>query len=617
VVLFGFAVVALTLSLYAIAVLIAGYQGSDPRTGELVWTLQWWNPGLILVVVVAIVLIVGGGSLYKVAQLSGGGRVVAEQLGGRLLHSDTTDPRERVLLNVVEEMSIASGTPTPPVYVLDDEAGINAFAAGFAPADAVIGVTRGTLEQLSRPELQGVIAHEFSHILHGDMRLNIRLIGVLHGILILGLLGYFLLRSSMFSGASRGRSSRDQSAMALLALGLGLMVLGFLGSFFGNWIKASVSRQREFLADASAVQFTRDPEGISGALKRIGGFAEGSQVESPNAPEASHMFFGQALRRSLFSTHPALEERISRLDPSFSADSLLRDSGSGPEPETGASGENRFAGFGPTSQQVVDQIGRPTSDHIDYARALMEGLPDEIRAAAHEPYGSRALVYALVISPEESVRSGQLQRLREYADPGVTRMTEKLLPLVRGLRAADRLPVVDICLPALRELSLAQYKVFRENLQILVRSDERIDLFEWTLLRLLMAHLRPNFEGTPRSRNRYSSLSRLQEPCTVVLSTLAAASTSSEESFGRGAELLNFHGLELIPAERCDLAEMDSALLILAEASPALKRKIVRACAECVIADGRITTEEAELLRATADTLGCPMPPLLVGQFGS
>ena len=612
-VLFGFAVVALTLSLYAIAVLIAGYQGSDPRTGELVWTLQWWNPGLILVVVVAIVLIVGGGSLYKVAQLSGGGRVVAEQLGGRLLHSDTTDPRERVLLNVVEEMSIASGTPTPPVYVLDDEAGINAFAAGFAPADAVIGVTRGTLEQLSRPELQGVIAHEFSHILHGDMRLNIRLIGVLHGILILGLLGYFLLRSSMFSGASRGRSSRDQSAMALLALGLGLMVLGFLGSFFGNWIKASVSRQREFLADASAVQFTRDPEGISGALKRIGGFAEGSQVESPNAPEASHMFFGQALRRSLFSTHPALEERISRLDPSFSADSLLRDSGSGPEPETGASGENRFAGFGPTSQQVVDQIGRPTSDHIDYARALMEGLPDEIRAAAHEPYGSRALVYALVISPEESVRSGQLQRLREYADPGVTRMTEKLLPLVRGLRAADRLPVVDICLPALRELSLAQYKVFRENLQILVRSDERIDLFEWTLLRLLMAHLRPNFEGTPRSRNRYSSLSGLREPCNVVLSTLASASGKSAEAFGRGAEVLGFHGLERIPGERCDLAEMDSALLVLADASPALKREIVRACAECVTADGRITTEEAELLRATADTLGCPMPPLLVG----
>ena len=616
-VLFGFAVVALTLSLYAIAVLIVGYQGSDPRTGEVLWTLQWWNPGLILVVVVAVALIVGGGSLYKVAQLSGGGRVVAEQLGGRLLHSDMADPRERVLLNVVEEMSIASGTPTPPVYVLDDEAGINAFAAGFAPADAVIGVTRGTLEQLSRPELQGVIAHEFSHILHGDMRLNIRLIGVLHGILILGLLGYFLLRSSMFSGASRGRSSRDQSAMALLALGLGLMVLGFLGSFFGNWIKASVSRQREFLADASAVQFTRDPEGISGALKRIGGFAEGSQVESPNAPEASHMFFGQALRRSLFSTHPALEERISRLDPSFSADSLRRDTGAGPEPETGASMESRFAGLAPTSQQVVDQVGRPTSDHIDYARALMEGLPDEIIAAAHEPYGSRALVYALVISPEESVRRVQLQRLREDADPGVTRMTEKLLPLVGGLRAADRLPVVDICLPALRELSLSQYKVFRENLQVLVRSDERIDLFEWTLLRLLLAHLRPNFEKTPRSRIRYSSISRLREPCAVVLSTLAAASKKSGESFRRGAELLGFHDLERIPVERCDLAEMDSALLILAEASPALKREIVRACAECVTADGCITTEEAELLRATADTLGCPMPPLLVGQLGS
>ena len=608
--LFGLAVVALTASLYALAVVVSGYQGTDSRTGAIQWALQWWDPGLMLGVALGVGAVVGGGSLYKISQLAGGGRVVAEHLGGRLLHPDASDPHERVLLNVVEEMSIASGTPTPPVYVLDSEPGINAFAAGFSPTDAVIGVTRGTLEKLPRPELQGVIAHEFSHILNGDMRLNVRLIGVLHGILILGILGYFLLRSSMFSGAARGRSSRDQSALALLAIGLGLMVVGFLGSFFGNWIKASVSRQREFLADASAVQFTRNPTGIAGALKRIGGFTEGSQIESPNAPEASHMFFGQALSRSVFATHPPLSDRIQRLDPSFAGDSVV-DTGTVSDPgiAPALAGPVGASAFSP--EAVAAQVGRPTSAHIEYAHALLEDLPEDLRAAAHDPYGARALVYALVIGREEPARSSQLDRLREHADSGVAQLTQKLLPRLEGLGAAVRLPLVDTALPALRELSPAQYGVFRDNLEVLVRADDRIDLFEWTLLRLLMAHLRPHFEKVPRPRNRHSSLARLGEPCGVVLSMLASAAGGTDDGFRRGAEALGLPGLDQIPAERCDLSQMDVALLTLAEASPTVKRRIVVACAECVSADGRITPEEAELLRATADTLGCPMPPLL------
>ena len=319
--LFALAVIAIALTLYALAVVVTGVQGQDPRTGALQVALLWWNPELLSLVALGVLIVVGGGSLYKISQLRAGGKVIAEQLGGRLLHPDTTDRHERILLNVVEEMAIASGTPTPPVYLLPDEQGINAFAAGFSPNDAVVGVTRGAVLALSRDELQGVIAHEFSHILNGDMRLNIRLMGVLHGILIIGIIGYFLLRSAMFS--SLGRRSRDNNGMIFLGLGIGLIVIGSLGTFFGNWIKASVSRQREYLADASAVQFTRNPLGIAGALKRIGGFAEGSKLASPNAPEASHLFFGQALRgglSSIFATHPPLGERIKRLDPSFQGD---------------------------------------------------------------------------------------------------------------------------------------------------------------------------------------------------------------------------------------------------------------------------------------------------------
>ena len=248
------------------------------------------DPQLLVISVVGTLVIVGGGSLNKMVQLRGGGQTVAEELGGRLLTAGTADPVERRLLNVVEEMAIASGTPTPPVYLMDREDGINAFAAGFSPTDAVIGVTKGTATQLDRDELQGVIAHEFSHILNGDMRLNIRLMGLLHGILIIGMLGYFLLRLSFYTGGGR-RSRSGKEAIPIMAIGAGLAVIGFAGTFFGNLIKAAVSRQREFLADASAVQFTRQPDGLAGALKKIGGFSAGSSIENPNAPEASHMFF--------------------------------------------------------------------------------------------------------------------------------------------------------------------------------------------------------------------------------------------------------------------------------------------------------------------------------------
>jgi Zn-dependent protease with chaperone function len=329
VVLFVLAVVAIMVSIHVLLAVALGYLGAHPAGGAERSLLT--DPAIAAVAFVGTLIVVGGGSLFKVAQLRGGGRVVAEQLDGRLVSPDTTDPAERQLMNVVEEMAIAAGMPAPPVYLMEREAGINAFAAGFAPGEAVIGVSRGAAEQLSRDELQGVIAHEFSHILNGDMRLNIRLIGLLHGILIVGMLGYFVLRMTAFSG-HRGRRSRDQgnAMLPILAIGLGLMIVGFFGTFFGNLIKAAVSRQREFLADAAAVQFTRQPDGIAGALKKIGGLPAGSTIQNPNAPEASHMFFGRATSgfSAMFSTHPPLRERIRRIDPSWD--------GTFPEVATGA-----------------------------------------------------------------------------------------------------------------------------------------------------------------------------------------------------------------------------------------------------------------------------------------
>ncbi len=315
VVYFVLAVASIIVAVYL--AVVAVFVGTQGDAVEALWLPQVFGPvagGTLLVITV--------GSLYKMADLARGGEVVARSLGGRPVLANTCELRERVLLNVVEEMAIASGTPVPPVFLLDNESAINAFAAGTTPQNAVIGVTRGTIETLNRDELQGVIAHEFSHILNGDMRLNLRLIGLLNGILLIAMIGYVLMRTG--SGSYRvgfsSSSSNRKGGNPLPLLGLLLYVIGYIGVFFGHLIKSAVSRQREFLADASAVQFTRLPDGIVGALKKIGGLVQGSRLRTSQAEEASHMYFGNGLAAPFFAllaTHPPLSERIRRIDPSF------------------------------------------------------------------------------------------------------------------------------------------------------------------------------------------------------------------------------------------------------------------------------------------------------------
>ena len=314
VLLFVLAVISLIVLTNLLVMGLFGYFGLEGQAITLAYIKDQFDWQKFLTISVVVIIFVAIGSIYKLMSLRKGGRVVAEALGGKLINQNTDNLQYRILLNVVEEMAIASGTPVPLVFVLKDESAINAFAAGFSTKDAVIGVTQGALDCFSRDELQGVIAHEFSHIVNGDMRINMRLMGILHGIMLLGLLGYYIMRVS-------GGSNRSKNSGKLVFLGLGLVVIGYGGMFFGNAIKASVSRQREYLADASAVQFTRDDQGIANALKKIGGYSKGSKLESPEAQSISHAFFSNALTNkfsSLFATHPPLPKRIKQIEPNWS-----------------------------------------------------------------------------------------------------------------------------------------------------------------------------------------------------------------------------------------------------------------------------------------------------------
>lgn len=622
---FLLAVVAIVVALFFVATLaVRGYsQYSELQhldRGDVVLQDDWTVP--IGVSLFGLVLI-GGGTLFKVAQLRGGGTTVAENVGGRRIMPNTTDLVEKRILNVVEEMALASGVPVPPVYLLNEEQGINAFAAGYSPSDAVVAVTRGTAEQLSRDELQGVVAHEFSHILNGDMRLNIRLIGILHGILLLGLIGRILFRVAHYGSYS----SRRNNAGMLLLVGLVLIVLGSIGTLMGNLIKAAVSRQREYLADASAVQFTRNPGGIAGALKRIGAAMFGSKVNHPSAAEVSHMYFGQGVWEGftgMMATHPPLRKRITRLEPNWNGKFPKMPDTPIAYAELGvaaslAGGRPRYREEMPaeTVEQTAAQIGHPEQIHQEYASALIAELPEVVRDSAHDPYGARALLFALLLDDKPEVREVQMQALANLTSTDMVEMTKKLAPTVDALEARVRLPVVDMALPALRAMSKPQYDAFSRAFRELVRADRRLDLFEWTLHRILLRHLQPQFEKTAPPRVAYYNMKRLGQPCSVLLSTLAYAGSTPEEarrSFDKAATHLPNVPLKMVPLEECGLSQIDAALDELRKVTAKHQQRLVQACAVAVCADQQVKVREAELLRGIADMLDCPMPPLLPGQ---
>jgi len=623
---FLIAVALIVLMVYAI---VAGaLMMSRPRDqSHSLTVVQFLDPGLLGGVSLLTLTLIGGGSAYRIASLASGGHNVAEMMGGRPLGPQTADPDERKILNVVEEMAIASGMPVPPVYLLEQEDGINAFAAGFTSDDAVIGVTRGCIRNLTRDELQGVIAHEFSHILNGDMRLNIRLIGVLYGILLISMTGWIIFRSTAGSYQYVDRRNGERrGANPWPLVGLALYVLGYIGVFFGNLIKAAVSRQREFLADASAVQFTRNPDGIAGALKKIGALAEGSHIRAPAAQEASHLFFGDAMSRFLgiLATHPPLAERIRRIDPNFDGDfSKVRlATVPPPKPEVPS---RRFLSpqkrpgrgvFALNAAEVVDHVGTVEPEQLSYASAVLTSLPDTLKSLAYDPFGARVIVFALLVDhSDERVRSAQLDRLARGAESEITYEVERILPLVHRLTPELRLPLVSMAVPALSRLSRDQFESFVAAVRDLVEADHQVSLYEYALQRLLLRRVATRFGYALPPAVRYRSPEPLFGPVRHVLGALAHVGSSqpadAAQAFALAVQALGWPGVDSsLPARDLDLTSLDRALNELDAASPQLKRRILGACATSIGADGRVTLEEGELLRAIAESLGCPVPPL-------
>lgn len=628
VVLYVLAVIGIILSVYIVTLLlfhsqVNGFAGAS-----------FWHPGWLLTVSLVIMLVIAAGTAFRVAQLRKGGSAVAELLGGRRVESSTTNPDERRLMNVVEEMSIASGLPVPDVYLLDSEENINAFAAGFGTNDAAVGITKGALDQLNRDELQGVIAHEFSHIFNGDMRLNIRLIGILNGILVIHIMGMILMRSVLYSGGMRVRSSSNgkgggNSTIVIIVFGLSLVVIGYIGMIFGRMIQSAISRQREYLADAAAVQYTRNPDGLAGALNKIGLKKKGAEIKDGHAMEMSHLFFASSFHSAfdmLFSTHPPLEKRIKAISPSYGSgkeerfQKKIRKQFDKKHVSGTVQAESESAGVGGhaalTPEVILAAIGTLGTGGMKQASSILKQIPGTLKNAAHEPLGAEALIYALLLT------SGGHKQIPEWLlNTTGTELSVETDKLLSALEEADRkwyLPLAEVAMPSLRQMSADQYKNFRPALKQLLQQNGSDNLFGFAFEKMVIRRLDTAFSERKEPAIRHHNLKEIGHELSVLLSALSYTSDDQPKKAWKFAlkpiEKVKPENMELLPAEKCGLADLDGALDELAASANPVKKYIISAVIYCVISDKIISAEEMELMRAVSDALDTPIPSGIVKQ---
>ena len=575
------------------------------------------NSGFLALIAFLAALLIIGATLFKTSRLSSGGGQVAVDMGGTLISTDVSNPLRQRLRNVVEEMAIASGVPVPEVYVLEEEMGINAFAAGFSPGDAAIAVTRGTLETLNREELQGVIAHEFSHILNGDMRLNIRMMGVLFGIMVIGMMGRMLLRGA--------RHTRNKNAAAVLVIGIGLTLLGWIGVFAARLVKAAISRQREFLADASAVQFTRQTDGIANALKKIGGYGAHSYIRSVDPEEVSHMLFAGGASRltSMFATHPPLIDRIKALDPGFSEDDYPAVNIESHSQSSQLEAEmSQASGFAPTAAaaipaSIADSVGQPNPEQIAYAAQIRQSIPADLYDAAHSPELAWMLTLALGVDREPTRAERQLHFITEQVGEQRGEIVRRLAAQLAEVGGEYRLPLLEIAFPALKLRPEQQREFFLELVKRLIELDGVIDLYEYCFYRVLSSAFEHASDPSGRHKKKRAGKKEVRQAAIdLVMAVAHHGHTEHEErvnafkagvvEFGKWANDANYEDKKLEST-----AVLDRSLDILGKMNSAGSKSLLHALAKTVGHDGKVTAAEAELLRAICASLNCPLPPIL------
>ena len=580
----------------------------------------------ILFASLAIAGLILGASWLKILSMKNGGHAIATSLGGKLIRPDTTEPNEKRLMNVVEEMAIASGAQIPMVYVLSGESSINAFVAGYEPGNAILAVTRGTLRKLSRDELQGVVAHEFSHIFNGDMRLNTRLIGFLYGIQLISEVGSFLMRSNRHDRVLMG-SRRGRRGNGVAGIGFGLYVTGFIGLIMGRLIKSAVSRQREFLADASAVQFTRNGSAVSGVLKKI--YVYSSLISGRKAEEVSHMFFAEGVHHwweGWWSTHPDLVDRIKRIEPAFRLTHFLasEDFKNFSEDKRNSQAEqskpvqidenrkkhDQFAGLAALlaaerrlirAPSLGDRIGQLSEAAIEKSKKEIDEIPENLIAAARSLEQVSTLILSFLSSKISEAGTGV------GLAPEVTDYQKQIERLPR--KSVYRL--LDLAGPALRQLDPETRKLLRNQIRKMIISDRKLDYFEVLVDIKTSRSLEPEL-WTRRWNEPGKTIRGLHKEVGQYLDLLARSGNHKDEERAEIiASVAKILGFRIDPQKQpgvLTLNELESSIRNLSFLKPMDKQRLIRAGEKVILRDGNVTRGEWEFFCAVCDALGCPVP---------
>jgi len=591
-------------------------------------------------------LVIAGGSFYQLLNLAKGGEAVAKMARGRKVDMSSSAPQERIFINIVEEMSIASGTPMPDLYIMDHEQAINAFVAGYEPTECVLVITQGALENLSRDELQGVIGHEYSHILNGDMRINVRLIAILAGILLFGQIGQFLLRASTNrSGFSRSRSysnrSNNKGNALILFIGLAMIIIGYIGLFCGRVIKAAISRQREFLADAASVQFTRNPEGIASALYKIANIHDGSRLVSTyHAEDINHLCFSESVKMSLSSllaSHPPLPERISAIDKSllvrFRSRKNAQKNQNTKQPKSTQSHstvhtdnileKNQLSSsFADSSVPFTDPINKPvlpvgivSPAHLDYAIKLLAGIPDGTKNLAHDPVSAKTLLISLMINETASeLHSTAINLLSDTGKASLSAgYSAGVNSLISGITKQQRVPLIEMAIATIKPQSQKLKQDLIKDLITLANADSKFTFFEFSLITLVKQQLSP--QHGKKIKSKYHSYKNVTQEIALIIKLFATAASQNQQV----REKLYNHAMQSFSADikwdntlKTKAENISHSLNKLRIISPLLKQPFLESCAECVMADKKVNPREYELLRLVATVIDCPMPPLLL-----
>ncbi|MCG8314976.1 MAG: M48 family metallopeptidase [Pseudomonadales bacterium] len=609
---------------------------------------QWITSPMCWTVAAVTVIVITGGSLFRYTKIRQGGDAIAIWAGGRLVSRQTENTLEKRLLNIAEEMAIASGTHIPRVYLLEEEPGINAFVAGYSANNTILAVTQGALENLSRDELQGVIGHEYSHILNSDTRINLNLMSILAGILLIGQIGDSLLRST---SRRHTYSRRDKNSGGQLILGLALMLIGYVGLFFGRLIKAAVSRQREFLADASAVQFTRNPFGIGGALFKIGQIQYGSELNNRHAEEMSHMCFGETIKVSfanLLATHPPIDERLKAIEPSLpvrmrsrlSKGQLTMADESTPfgsqhmgfnpiEAATKSESHNTTSitkGFVPDATdtstaekqfkvdktQIKHSIGTLGTEHVDRANQLILKIPDALILIAHNMVVAECIIYGLVLTTMNSHGKEAIALIKENTNREQSDTTVSVYQRLREQPSEIRLPLLEIAISTLEELQQNDKTRILSLTKALIALDNKFTLYEFIYVSLVAKYLSTEPHSKPLAPIK--SYRQVENAVAVLLAGIVLASDSDartqQEVYLRSLTGFTNKSYEQLLNNPPGVDTLSKAVDLLARLTPLLKQPLIDACVDCILHDDRITHNEANLLRAICERLDCPMPML-------